>query len=63
MDKTSSKDEGKKFEYHFKPYPPDIDELPIMWHIFMHSSREPGDHTNSLAVGRLPEKVGKRLSC
>lgn len=62
MDKIPSKDEAKKFGYHLNPCPPDIGELPIMPHLFMHSFREPGDHTGSLVVERLPKKIGKKLS-
>lgn len=33
-----------------------------MPHIFMHSFLEPGDHTGSVIIERLPKKVGERLS-
>lgn len=29
----------------------------------MHSFRDPGDHTGSLAVERLPKKLRQKLSC
>ena len=33
-----------------------------MPHVFMHSFLEPGDHTGSLLVERLPKKLGQKLS-
>ncbi len=50
-------------EYAFKPCPPTIGKLPIPPHIFMHSFQDPGDHTGSLAIERLPKKLRQKLSC
>lgn len=52
-----------KKEYSFKPCPPNIGKLPIPPHIFMHSFRDPGNHTGSLAVERLPKKLRQKLTC
>jgi hypothetical protein len=62
-DSIPSKKEVLKAEYSFKPCPPTIGKLPMPPHIFMHSFQEPGDHTGSLAVERLPKKLREKLSC
>ncbi|KAI0471967.1 hypothetical protein GGR56DRAFT_656319 [Xylariaceae sp. FL0804] len=49
-------------EYTFSPCPPRVGLLPIQQHIFMHSLLNPGDHTGSLAIQRLPKKLKERLS-
>ncbi len=63
IDSIPSNEEVLKAEYAFNPCPPDIGKLPIPPHVFMHSFREPGDHTGSLAFERLPKKLWEKLSC
>lgn len=43
--------------YAYIPCPPDIGKYPMHPHVFMHSLLEPGDHTGSVAVERLPKKM------
>ena len=63
IDSIPSKKEVLNAEYAFKPCPPSIGKLPIPPHIFMHSFQNPGDHTGSLAIERLPKKLWEKLSC
>ena len=49
-------------EYAFEPCSPTIGNLPISPHFFMHSFYAPKDHTGSLALERLPKKLGVKLS-
>ncbi|CAI4214429.1 unnamed protein product [Parascedosporium putredinis] len=50
-------------DYSYRPCPPDIGRYPIHPDIFMHSFKDPGDHTGSVAVARLPKKMRRPLTC
>ena len=50
-------------EYAYRPCPPDIGKYPVHPQVFMHSFFEPGDHTGSAVINRLPKKLHGELSC
>ncbi|KAK3375548.1 hypothetical protein B0T24DRAFT_202892 [Lasiosphaeria ovina] len=48
-------------EYAFSPCPPQVGQLPMPPHLFMHGFLDPGDHMGPMAVEMLPKKLWRRL--